>query len=539
MSIRFHLLTACSVTAMALFLTMCSCDSNPQGPTGPVDIGTLDDWIAFDESNYYSTAEWPRPEPHYNGDYIIGEPFTDVNGNGVFDEGTDVFEFPADDLNDNGKYDGPNDPWSPGVPYDDLNGNGLYDDPRHNPYYEDGDPFLDLNGNGVWDYPALYAVVHWLHYDTYITATRWCVEYCDSAALFTSDSDRKYWLPRKHEDWWDYLLERPRRDTTLVFDLSDSGLTLSSHRYNNNTLLHVLPRGDVILGSSRVMTSHGGIGDSTSFLRSVSHGEQLEIYGETFDDLLCVRFEDAWPDNDSIRVSPDHGWELYFARDHGVMAVHTPSRWYYFPARFDSLPLPVTRWSGYGNGTVDSTSGTSPFPVSMGSRWSYARVINGLPRWGTLDVEVIRLDSLPDGTPAHKITNSFVNSYAHVTDTSIEWYDDLADDDPECTWQLPFEVGHELADCGQTGEHISFLRVVGREDSPGTYSTYKNCWKLEVGFTYTEVRNNIGLIVTLPGYAWMADGVGLVELAVDSVVIPPYEQWASLRYVLTDYEVAP
>lgn len=95
-----------------------------------------------------------NPEPYIDGDINLGEPFLDVNHNGVYDPGIDIFIMSADpsknmDLNHNSKYDGPSDPWSPGIPFKDLNGNGIYDPP--NGRYDYGEPFLDLNGNGKWD----------------------------------------------------------------------------------------------------------------------------------------------------------------------------------------------------------------------------------------------------------------------------------------------------------------------------------------------------------------------------------------------------
>lgn len=94
------------------------------------------------------------PEPYIDGDRVIGEPFSDVNSNGVYDEGIDIFISSANpnlnqDLNHNSKYDGPNDPWSPGLKYEDLNGNGIYDAP--DVFYDYGEPFIDLNKNGQWD----------------------------------------------------------------------------------------------------------------------------------------------------------------------------------------------------------------------------------------------------------------------------------------------------------------------------------------------------------------------------------------------------
>ncbi len=95
----------------------------------------------------------PEPEPFIDGDSIIGEPFIDFNGDGVFTPGIDVFRktVGADnmDLNYNGQHDGPNDPWEPGIPFIDRNGNGLYDPP--NSQYDPGEPFTDVNGNNQYD----------------------------------------------------------------------------------------------------------------------------------------------------------------------------------------------------------------------------------------------------------------------------------------------------------------------------------------------------------------------------------------------------
>ncbi len=93
------------------------------------------------------------PEPYIDGDSVLGEPFIDVNANNVYDAGIDIFVMGVGDdnmdLNHDGRHNGPNEPWEPGIPYLDRNGNGLYD-PR-NYSYDTGEPFTDLNGNGIWD----------------------------------------------------------------------------------------------------------------------------------------------------------------------------------------------------------------------------------------------------------------------------------------------------------------------------------------------------------------------------------------------------
>jgi outer membrane receptor protein involved in Fe transport len=93
-------------------------------------------------------------EQYTDGDLSLGEPFVDINRNGTYDMGIDRFITALDpavnmDLNRNNKYDGPNDPWTPGIPYIDYNRNGIYDPP--NQRYDPGEPYIDLNKNGRHD----------------------------------------------------------------------------------------------------------------------------------------------------------------------------------------------------------------------------------------------------------------------------------------------------------------------------------------------------------------------------------------------------
>jgi outer membrane receptor protein involved in Fe transport len=122
------------------------------------------DWVGQDEDGRGNGVYDPelrdvinedRPEPYTDGDEVIGEPFIDVDFNGVFNgppndpSGPDIF-IGAWDLNGNGEYDGPDSPWSEGVPFRDLNNNGRYDAP--NGQYDYGEPYVDRNGNGRYDY---------------------------------------------------------------------------------------------------------------------------------------------------------------------------------------------------------------------------------------------------------------------------------------------------------------------------------------------------------------------------------------------------
>jgi len=98
----------------------------------------------------YTNAE----EPYIDGDQSLGEPFVDVNRNGVYDKGVDRFVTALDpaynmDLNRNNRYDGPDAPWEQGIPYIDYNENGIYDYPNNR--FDPGEPYVDINKNGKHD----------------------------------------------------------------------------------------------------------------------------------------------------------------------------------------------------------------------------------------------------------------------------------------------------------------------------------------------------------------------------------------------------
>ena len=99
------------------------------------------------------TVRTPSREPFVDGDSIIGEPYTDLDADGFYDPGIDIFFMGVgaknQDLNHNGMYDGPEGVWTPGVPFLDRDGDGLYDPP--NATYDPGEPFTDVNGNGRYD----------------------------------------------------------------------------------------------------------------------------------------------------------------------------------------------------------------------------------------------------------------------------------------------------------------------------------------------------------------------------------------------------
>jgi outer membrane receptor protein involved in Fe transport len=145
------------------------------------------------DADHASPINIDHPEPFLDGDRILGEPFTDVNLNGYYDAGIDIFVMSNDpmlnqDLNYNSSYDGPSGNWSPGTPFEDLNGNGLFD--RANGQYDYGEPFIDQNGNGKWD-----------DQDGFLDRgyDRWCHYNEKSYAIWTADFKLTKQFSKEHE----------------------------------------------------------------------------------------------------------------------------------------------------------------------------------------------------------------------------------------------------------------------------------------------------------------------------------------------------
>ncbi|MEW5875287.1 MAG: TonB-dependent receptor [Candidatus Zixiibacteriota bacterium] len=116
------------------------------------------------ERDSYGPTSNDIPESFIDGDRSLGEPYEDLNRNGVWD---DNYEHPLGgrgepfvDLSGDSRYQGPDDQWVPGVPYEDLNGNSVFDQGAGAPSgswstidndYDVGEPFNDKNGNGIRD----------------------------------------------------------------------------------------------------------------------------------------------------------------------------------------------------------------------------------------------------------------------------------------------------------------------------------------------------------------------------------------------------
>jgi len=115
--------------------------------TAPIESSKflMKDYFPLSEGDKWSwkIPGWIAKNEYVDGDLNLGEPYLDLNQNGVRDV-NEIFQ----DLNANGEYDGPSDPWEPGFLYVDRNGNGKYDPPDG--MWDEGEEFIDRDGDGIF-----------------------------------------------------------------------------------------------------------------------------------------------------------------------------------------------------------------------------------------------------------------------------------------------------------------------------------------------------------------------------------------------------
>jgi hypothetical protein len=141
------------VSVLILLSLAAGCTTKKTSSPVPPTVYLIKDYFPLNRGNEWvwevAVVKDSTEEPFLDGDVNLGEPFVDMNGNGIYEEGIDYFDTTMD-LNGNGKYDGPNDPWTPGIPYWDRNSNGEFDYP--NGQYDEGELFSDLDANGIWNW---------------------------------------------------------------------------------------------------------------------------------------------------------------------------------------------------------------------------------------------------------------------------------------------------------------------------------------------------------------------------------------------------
>jgi hypothetical protein len=278
--------------------------------TGTSDLDYLySQFVHFDSTEYRLVKrDYPRaidkiPEPLVNWEQSLGEPFTDMNGNEIYEPGIDSFVISGDpninqDLNGNGSYDSPDDPWSEGVPYDDIDGNGEFrpDPGDHISGYEPGLPYADYNTNNKHDgdLKAAYGVAEWQTFSWFGEGIRYRLIFYDPAVYrFVSDSGLNYDLPFSNAPIINTLITS---DTALLYQI-DYLSTVS------------LLRPGIIEAEDSTEIELPGNPNPIFYYRWVTLGESLQVDGLSFSDLVKVRIG-----NNAYR------FDFYFSRGLGIMA---------------------------------------------------------------------------------------------------------------------------------------------------------------------------------------------------------------------------
>lgn len=316
---------------------------------GPVAVNyTYSQFVHFDSTEYRLVKRdqpWSAAaikEPLVNWEQSLGEPFTDQNENGIYDPGIDSFTISPDpdinqDLNRNGEYDSPDDPWTEGIPFDDIDGNGVFrpDPGNHVTGYELGLPYSDYNKNLRHDndLKASYGISEWktgVWYGDGITY--WLERYDPAVYRFVSDSDLTYDL---------HLSYNPTMKILIVTD------TAISYRIVPFTVTLLRPGPIEAQDSIRIELPQ--YPEPIVYFRWVTLDQFLNVDNLSFSNLVKVRIG-----NDDFR------YDFYFSRDLGLIAyefwednTEPPENWnnyerlseYYFvPFEADHpLTFPMTR----------------------------------------------------------------------------------------------------------------------------------------------------------------------------------------------------
>ncbi len=353
MHIRILFLTVVGTGAMLL-----SCGkSAPTGESEPTY--TFADFVHFDITERILVRCLPprsleTSEMVLTWEQSLGEPFIDINGNGVYDQYIDSFIMCAcslnHDLNHNGRHDGPDDPWDPGIPFDDINGNGTFQPKGAYPnYYQPGLPFCDFNRNGVYDSVLEYAhcmVKSHKKTDTLGNAV-YRYRHQSSQFVFVSDSGIVYSLPD-----WGYPVGDYVRDLIMAdLVVTDTGLV-----FRHDFLIHVLDTGIISVVQKEevilIPDPQAIIGPCEPhyvplvFEKDVLLNQSLDIWGIHYDGLLLVRF--VFPPGTSPDTSPAYHYEFYFSTTEGLVALlyqsYDRTGYYCFGERLPwGVPLLMTR----------------------------------------------------------------------------------------------------------------------------------------------------------------------------------------------------
>ncbi len=307
-----------SLLSLVLIVFISCSDSNKIVDPPPTQLAyQFSDYIYFDTTNIYIVATSYDgnsyfPEIYVYWEEVIGEPFTDLNGNGVYDPGIDIFirSVGSDnmDLNHNGLHDGSNDYWSQGVPFDDINGDGIYQHGTNYLYsnnYSQGRPYYDFNNNGKWDSVTTYdcSVVECTS-STQDSLNIFSFNIMDSSFMYVSDSNLTYKISSGYFNYVQFNF--------VITDSKSLGLHINYFEIQD-FFEHAPDKNSISSDSAYVDIINLFYIDS--LYKEIILEAELDYKDTTYTDLLLVRYSGY-----DMFYYREVSLEFYFSKDFGLLA---------------------------------------------------------------------------------------------------------------------------------------------------------------------------------------------------------------------------
>ena len=326
---------------LLILLAVCGCEQ--VDPTADQVIFYSSDRFALLDTTRYILIKQilplePMNEAYLNWEQSFGEPYIDLNGNGIFDVTVDSLI----DLNGNAIYDSPESTWTVGIPFDDINGDGVcqqWPGSIHTAFQSQL-PYADYNLNQIRDsvteYRYTMARMRRSNFSSQGPLFGYFV--VDSTHHFLSDSGIHYYLPHNP-----ILSDVPVGSFNL--QISDTAF----HFYGNGVQLEVFKRGVITQNVwEEYVVLQSWWPDQTIMTRSIETDASLTIDDTVYHQLVHVRFDNGRRmDPVPYDPTPSYFYDFYFAAGRGLLSISWLDRFtmgsYIYNNRYDTLPLPMTR----------------------------------------------------------------------------------------------------------------------------------------------------------------------------------------------------
>ena len=346
-----------------LLLAAFGCDDSDDSATGPeIPSVQFTDFVHYELSQPYllkvdDSFIHLNPEIYLWWEENFGEPFTDVDGDGVYTPGVDIFIMGTGDdnmdLNHDGRWNGPDEPWEPGMPFDDIDGNDTCRE-QYSYYYvpwpPPNVPYFDANHNGQVDssLSCLSYFVHPVIMGQTDSSTQWGYTAIDTALYYLSDSGVTYYPMLGYSNCPICEIS----PATAGLEIRDQRLFFMLPYSSYDVAFELLSSGTIVDDSSRLTLDLGGYHGTCR--RQIQLNQALTYDGITTSGLLKIRCDEIQFDNSVLQENFEGTfWEFYLSASDGLKAIYCKSepdyfepspKWlYYFEAIDDPLPLLMTK----------------------------------------------------------------------------------------------------------------------------------------------------------------------------------------------------